>query len=214
MVPSDVDVRGGAARSPLVRTLLINAAAPFAAYEVLTSAGMSELPALAAGAVFPLAAIVVGVVRARRVDWIGAVSLLAIVLSLVGAVVLDSPRLLLLHGSLVTASVGLAFLASLAAPRPVAFVMSRQRFATEDARAAHDRRWAIPAVRRAFRVATGVWGGGLLAEAALRVALSYVVGPGALMLLSPVLAVAVFGALVLWSRGMRARVRALAPVHA
>jgi hypothetical protein len=177
--------------------ILLGAVAPFVTYQVATGLGASELSALAWGAVFPLAGIALGYARRRRFDVISAISLAAIAVGLGGALLLHSARFLLVKDSLVSATIGLAFLGSLLAARPLVFVIGR---AQSPGRAAvFDARWAEPAFRRELRLMTAVWGGVLLAEAATRVALSLVIPPGALLAISPLLAVVFLGSVGLWT---------------
>jgi hypothetical protein len=183
--------------------LLFNAVAPFATYEILTSRGVSELVALAVGALFPLAAIAVGAARTRRLDPFAAVTLAAIAVGLIGALVFASPRVLLVKDSVITATIGLVFLGSLAARRPLIFVLARQIAENTVARAALEQRWTLAQTRRRFRIITLVWGIALVGEAAIRVTLSFLVSPGVLLLLSPLLAVAVFGSIGLWTLRLR-----------
>jgi len=147
--------------------------------------------------VFPLAGIALGFARRRRFDVISATSLAAIVVGLGGALLLHSARFLLVKDSLVSATIGLAFLGSLLAARPLIFVIGRSR--SPERAAVFDARWADPAFRRALRVMTAVWGGVLLAEAATRVALSLVIAPGALLAVSPLLTLVFLGSVGLWT---------------
>ena len=176
--------------------ILLGAVAPFVSYQVATWLGASELAALSWGAVFPLAGIALGFAR-RRFDVISATSLAAIVVGLGGALLLHSARFLLVKDSLVSATIGLAFLGSLLAARPLIFVIGRSR--SPERAAVFDARWADPAFRRALRVMTAVWGGVLLAEAATRVALSLAIAPGALLAVSPLLTLVFLGAVGLWT---------------
>jgi hypothetical protein len=188
------------------RPLLINAVAPFATYAILTGQGVSGLAALAVGALFPLAAIAVSVVRTRRLDPFAAVALASITVGLIGALVFSDPRILLVKDSIITATIGLAFLGSLAAARPLIFVFARRLVGDP---ATLEQRWSVPEGRRRFRALTLVWGVALVAEAAVRVALSFVLTPGVFLVVSPVLAVAVFSSVMAWTfRGRRAGVRA------
>jgi uncharacterized membrane protein len=176
--------------------ILLGAVAPFVSYQVATWLGASELTALSWGAVFPLAGIALGFVR-RRFDVISATSLAAIVVGLGGALLLHSAQLLLVKDSLVSATIGLAFLGSLLAARPLIFVIARAQ--SPERAAVFDARWAEPAFRRALRTMSAVWGGVLLAEATTRVVLSLLIPPGALLLVSPLLAAAFLGPVGLWT---------------
>jgi hypothetical protein len=160
-------------RSP---EILLGAVAPFAAYQVATHFGASELAALTWGALFPLAGIAVGLARRHRLDVISAISLVSIAVGLAG---------------------GLAFLGSLLAARPLILVIARAQ--SPERAAVFDARWAEPGFRRALRGMTAVWGVVLLAEAATRVVLSLLIPAAALLLVSPLLAVAFLGPVGLWT---------------
>jgi len=177
--------------------ILLGAVAPFVTYQLATALGASELSALVWGAVFPLAGIALGFARRRRFDVISATSLAAIAVGLGGALLLHSARFLLVKDSLVSATIGLAFLGSLLAARPLIFVIGRAR--SPERAAVFDARWAEPAFRRELRLMTTVWGGALLAEAATRFGLSLLIPPGALLAVSPLLTVVFLGAVGLWT---------------
>jgi len=177
--------------------ILLGAVAPFATYQLATGLGASELSALAWGSVFPLAGIALGYARRRRFDAISATSLAAIAVGLLGALLLHSARFLLVKDSLVSATIGLVFLGSLLAARPLVFVIGRARY--PERAAVFDARWAEPAFRRELRLMTAVWGGALLAEAATRFGLSLLIPPGALLAVSPLLTVVFLGAVGLWT---------------
>ena len=77
---------------------------------------------------------------------------------------------------LITGAWGVWFLVSLAARRPAAFVFARplmegrRVFAAED----WDALWqSEPRFQRIWRISSVIWGGALLVDAALRVAMSY-----------------------------------------
>lgn len=111
--------------------------------------------------------------RTRRITWFGAVMLAVFGIGLVLAVVGGDPRFILLKDSFTTGGVGVVFLLSLLAARPLTFAALQS---WQPAKAAElDAIWdEAPAVRRTFRVSAAVWGLGLLLEAGLRVPLIYV----------------------------------------
>jgi len=185
--------------------ILLGVVAPFVVYQVATSLGVSDLAALAWGAVFPLAGIAVGLARTRRLDAISAISLASIVIGLGGGLLLHSAEFLLVKDSLVTATIGLAFLGSLLAARPLVFTIGRAQ-APERADV-FDRRWAEPAFRHALRRMTAVWGTALLAEATARIVLSLLIPHGVLLLVSPLIAAAFLGPVALWTVRRRAHLR-------
>jgi intracellular septation protein A len=185
--------------------ILLGVAGPFVVYEVATTLGASDLAALAWGAVFPLVGIAVGLARTRRLDVISAISLTSIIVGLGGGLVLHSAEFLLVKDSLVTATIGLAFLGSLLAARPLIFTIGRAQ-APERADV-FERRWAEPAFRHALRSMTAVWGTALLAEATARIVLSLVIPHGVLLLVSPLLAATFIGPVAIWTMRRRAHMR-------
>jgi hypothetical protein len=77
------------------------------------------------------------------------------------------------------------------------------------ARAGYERQWTSAGFRDSSRRMTAVWGLALIADASLRVALSFLISPATLMLISPLLTATVFGSLAAWSLHRRsARLRA------
>lgn len=190
-------------------TLLCGIVAPFAVYELL-SGRTSEVTALAVGAVFPAAATLWTLVRTRRPDPVALMTLAGIVVGLVGALVFASPLFLLLKESVVTGVIGLVFLGSLLVARPLTFAMGRTMMATTDAeRSSYDATWDVPGVPDGHRRTTLEWGAALVADAALRTVLAFVLTPGTLLAVSPLIAAAVIGpvALVTLRRRRRAAAR-------
>lgn len=125
-----------------------------------------------------------------------------------------SPKLLLIRESFVSALIGLAFLISLALPRPLLFYISRQ-FATggDPARiATFNQGWRLPTMRRGMRLMTLVWGVGTLGEFALRVVLVLTLTIPQVLAISGVLFPCIYGALLAWSftYGRRLRQRIMA----
>jgi hypothetical protein len=199
-------------RALLSGPILFGVVAPFAVYQVATTLGASDLAALAWGAVFPLIGIALGFARTHRLDAISAISLASIVVGLGGGLLLHSAEFLLVKDSLVTGTIGLAFLGSLLGERPLIFTIGRSQ---APGRAdAFDRRWSEPAFRQALRRMTAVWGVTLLVEATARVVLSLLVSPGVLLLVSPLLAAAVIGPVAIWTMRRRAHMRPAATATA
>jgi len=182
------------------RTLVLNIVAPLVTYQLATSHGATETQALLLAAVFPLASIAFGAVRTRALDPIGAISLVAIVLSGVATLFFSDPRILLAKDSLVTATIGLAFLASLLAPRPLIFILGRRFAATDPARSQRfDDLWQSPRARASLRLTTLVWGAGLLAEALIRAACALLLPAQVVLAISPLLSIGTIALLGLWT---------------
>jgi len=151
--------------------ILINAVAPYATYLVLRHFGVETVHALAAGAVFPVAGIILGFVRERRVQALGVIVLTATIASIAGALYFTSPFLALVKGSLLTGALGIAFAVSLFARRPLVFYLASMSADAEQRQEAETRWETEPVYRRLMRRITIVWAAALFVEAALRVVL-------------------------------------------
>lgn len=186
-------------------TLLLDVAAPVIAYQLLVRHGVGSTSALIYIAGFPLLGIAVAALRRRRLDPVALLAFVAIAVGLTAGVVLHDGRVLLVKDSIVTGVLGVAFLLSLPARRPMVFVLQRRLLSGEGAIERFDQTWADPRVRARSRRMTTLWGVTLIAEAAVRVALSFVVSPGTLVVISPLLATVTFGPLALWTLLRRPR---------
>jgi hypothetical protein len=158
-------------RMTLVRDIGVNAGLPYATYLVLSYQGVPTVQALAAGAVFPVGAIIWGFVRQRRVQALGVIVLVATVASILAALYFTSPFLALAKGSLFTGSLALLMLASLFARRPLVFHLASLGGDAED-RVHAEALWEKqPRYRGLMRRITWVWAIALLCEASLRLIL-------------------------------------------
>lgn len=202
-------IAGTVARVVLNPTLLLDVAAPVIAYQLLVRHGVASTPALMYAAVFPLVGIAVAAVSKRRLDPVALLAFVAIAVGLAAALVLHDGRILLVKDSIVTGALGLVFLLSLPARRPMVFVLQRRLLSRGGGTERFDRTWTDPRVRARSRRLTTLWGVVLIAEAAVRVALSFAVSPGTLLVISPLLAAVAFGPLALWTIWRRPRARHL-----
>ena len=190
-----VDIRS------LLPSLVINAAAPLVAYQLLTGNGVATATALTTSAIFPVIGVAWGFARSRRADIIGLVSLAFIVLGVGTSVISGDTRFILIKESLLTGLFGAVCLLSLLLPRPMMFYFGRQFSSAGDpARAAaFEGMWQYPGFRTINRNMTLVWGIGYLVEAAVRVALSFVLAIPVFLFVSPALALAVTIGLISWT---------------
>jgi hypothetical protein len=123
--------------------------------------------------------VIVQLVTRRRLDGVGGVVVVSVLATIVLSLITDSSRFLLARDGFITAMWGLWFLATLRARwarRPGAFALARPLMEGRRAfgSASWDQLWADePKFRRIWRVSTIVWGVGLLADAVLRVLMSY-----------------------------------------
>lgn len=181
----------------MLMDLIVSAALPYAAFLILSSHGVSTVTALAIGAVFPIASIVVAFARERRIQAIGILTLSATVVSVVTSLYFQSPYLALAKASLITGCIGLVFGLSLMAPRPLVFYL-----ASKDAqsREVNEARWqTIPGYRRVMRFITAVWCVGLLGEAGFRLVLIPLLPIEIFLPLSEVMWIGFFALLMAWS---------------
>lgn len=194
-------------------TLLFNVALPLFTYFLLTGAGWSAVTALLASGVWPAAETVVTLLVRRRIDEFGMIALIFIALGVIAGLGFNSARLVLVKESVVTGLFGVIVLGSLLAPRPLMFYFGR-KFATDgsaEAIAYWNGLWQYPSFRHNQRVISWVWGVAFLAEAGLRVALTYTLTTSEMAVVSSVMPLVVVAALVTWtvSYGRRARAAAL-----
>ncbi|HEY4441189.1 MAG TPA: VC0807 family protein [Candidatus Elarobacter sp.] len=199
----------------LYRSLAINVAIPLIVAQVLLHQGRPAVVALAIAAIFPFLDGVVSALR-RRIDLLGVMSLIALVLGIALSFATGSAVFAIAKESLFTGAFGLAFLVSLAFPHPLIFSFAKQWAPGEEAAAELDAVWERPAARRVFRTMTIVWGTALLVEAALRVVVAFTFTPAVAITVSPILGIATIGLLIVWTTSYvrRARARAAAAVAA
>jgi hypothetical protein len=151
-----------------LRALLLDVAAPLAAYYALRAAGVPDVVALALGAVPPAVSAVLTAVRERRVEPVALLVLAAVVLGLVATAITGDPRELLVRHAWLSLPFGLWLLASLRAARPFCFAATRMLLPHRAT--VMDELWTRDAAfRRAWRQITVVWGAAMLTDTALRV---------------------------------------------
>jgi len=177
----------------LLPTLLIDFVLPVGGYYLLRRFGVSEWIALAAGGAVSGLVLVLGMVRSRRVDGAAVVMLGLFAFGLATLFLTGDARFVIAKDSLISLVLGLAFLGSLFARKPLLLLFAAKTAVAERYRES-------PAVRRTVRFATLLWGVGLLVEAALRVLLVYTLPVDVMVVGSPVLSVLVIAVLVVGTR--------------
>lgn len=195
------DLRARSLLRNLAPSLLLSAVLPFLLYQYLTAHQVSTVNALSATVVFPIAGIALGWVRTQRLDIIGVISLIFIVLGLLTSLISGNPRFFLIKESAFTGLFGLAFLGSLLLPRPLMFHLSRQFYSGGDPnRAARfEERWHDTAFRFGQRLMTVVWGCALISEALIRIGLVFIMPIPIFLVVSPVMGVMVIVGLSIWT---------------
>jgi hypothetical protein len=157
--------------------LALNIGGPVALFYLLRSRGVSDFAALAAGAVVPALGAAFTLIVQRRADTIAIFMVVTISVALLTSVIAGNARFLLAKDGILTGSWGVWFLLSARGQQPAALVFARPLL--EDIKLFAGRSWDLlwetqPQFRRIWRVATVMWGTGLLADAAVRVVISYV----------------------------------------
>ena len=186
-------------RRAVVVNLVVNLVAPLALFYGLRAAGMDQWLALMLGAIPPTAHAVYGVVVRRRIDALALFTLSILGLSVASSFITGSPRLLLAKDGWMTAAAGTWILATLwRTPFLQQFLLSLTSGDT------HERfmvSWRdSPAYRHALRMATVMWGAGLLADAVVRVMLAYGLPVDQVPLISTLQYLVVYAALEIGTR--------------
>ncbi len=189
---------------------IFDVGAPLVIYSLLRSSGWSQVHALVLSGVAPAAGVVIGYVRHRRVDAVGVLVLLGIVVGTVVGLVTGNARLLLVEGSVPTGIFGIVCVASLWSSRPLMYRFALEFMGPGTAKGRDfESRWRYEGFRHAFRVITVVWGVAYLAEAVARVIIVETTSTGRAFAISKVMPYAVAGVIVIWMTfyGRRAKRR-------
>ncbi|MGI8826434.1 MAG: VC0807 family protein [Chloroflexota bacterium] len=154
----------------------LSLAASTAFYYLLHRAGVSNLVALVVGAVPPILGATYKLVTQRRIDGLAVLVVTTVVVSIVLSVMSFGPRFLLAKDGLITGVAGAWFVGSVRGRRPAAFLFARPLLEGRKIFAAGS--WDVvwdqePGFRRIWRVASVMWGAGLLGDAAIRVVMAY-----------------------------------------
>jgi hypothetical protein len=196
-----VNASGNPSRLPAVAQVVVfDVAGPLALYLWLRSQGWSTVTSLVVSGVLPAFGVILGIARKRRIDVVGAVVLLGIVVGTVLGLASGSARLLLLEGSVPTAIFGAVCLGSLRASRPLMYRFALE-FIGEDTPRGRDfaDNWRFAGFRHAFKVTTTVWGVAYLVEAAARVVVVESTSTGTALGISKVMPYVIAGVLSAWN---------------
>lgn len=189
----------------LLRGLAWDVGAPVVAYYMLHLLGASDWVALLASTL--VAALRIGwvAVRRRSLNLFATVMLIVFGLGLILSFVSGDPRFLLLKDSFVTGAVGLTFLATvLVGDRPLTLA-AQQSWSPAEADALAEEYRTDADVRRGYRFTSSVWGVGLLAEAAIRVPLVYLLPIDVMVGVSTAMLVVAIVGLSVWTVRWAAR---------
>jgi hypothetical protein len=204
--------------------LCVNVGLPYLVY-VGTQARIGEVHALLAASVPPILWSGIEFARKRRIDAISLLVLAGIFLSLLAFLGGGSARFLQLRENIVTGIIGLAFLISAAAGRPLIYQLAlaqTSRSGSAESNAEANRLKGLrdkPQFRRTMMVMTLVWGFGLILQTMVACVLVFQMSIARYLLVSPFVGYGIIGGLMLWTfwygnrakkRGMAARAAELA----
>lgn len=156
--------------------MTVDIALPIALYYVLRATGVSEHTALLAGSLLPGMSLASSLVRRRRPDGLDLFMTVMMLGSAAVSLLIHDARFLLAKDGWFMAAAGAWFLITARGDRPLAFAFSR--FILEGRigpnRESWDLLWErLPAFRKIWRVATVIYGAGLLLDAAVRIVMAY-----------------------------------------
>jgi uncharacterized membrane protein len=186
-------------RSRLIRDIGINAGLPYVTYLLLSHEGVPTVKALAAGAVFPVSAIIIGFIRERRVQTIGMIVLAATLASILAALYFTSPFLALAKGSVFSTVFALLLFGSLFARRPLVFHLAALSQDPEDKQQAETLWQTEPRYRRLMRHITAVWAGAFIVEGCLRLTLIPLLPIAVFLPISEAMSLACIGLMIAWT---------------
>ncbi|MFJ8472133.1 VC0807 family protein [Kitasatospora sp. NPDC094011] len=191
--------KGKAAALGWLISIAFNVVAPILIYNYLHDHGYSESTAILASGLGPVVDTAVYLAWHRRIDEFAVVSLVFVGLSLVVALIGPTdPRMLLAKDSFVSGLLGVLYLVSLAAPKPIMFYFGR-KFATDgtpEMVAWWNSMWQYEGFRRVQRNLTVVWGIAFVLEAVLRIVFVYTLSHGTVVTINNILPYVVIGGLV------------------
>ncbi len=171
---------------------------PVAGYYGLRLAGASAWTALLGATLAAGLRIVWVAARDRKLNPFATVMLIIFGLGLALVFVSGDPRFLLLKHSITSGAVGIAFLVSIVAGRPLTLAAA-QSWQPGEAQELEILYRTDPDVRHGFRVSAMVWGLGGLAEALIRVPLIYLLPIDVMVGLSTAMMLATNGGLIIWN---------------
>lgn len=204
---------GRGALSGWLLTIGMNVVLPTITYFILVNAaGLSSVPALLISGGWPIIEIIMTLVRQRHVDEFSLFVIIGIVVAVVTTLISNDARSVFFKDSVTTGLLGLVFLGSLLASRPLTFYFGR-RFATDGSKVQRDwwdGLWQYPQFRSVQRRLTVYWGIALVGEALIRAVLTEALGTAPMVVVNNTVPYIVIAGLITLSVmvGRRAQARA------
>lgn len=178
---------------------LVALGGPFLVYN-LAAGRTSTTVALLLSSIPPIVWSIIQLIRSRTFDLVSMLVITGIALSLIATLFGGDPRLLLVRESFIAGVLGLIFLGSLLAPRPLLFYLAKSTVSTQGtAPDLFSARWSTPGFRFTFYLMTVVWGIGLLTEATLKVVLAFSLPIEQFLVIGPLLSYGFYFGLLGWS---------------
>lgn len=202
--PTAADLKPPSLRTMIVGLLpsiFVNAVLVIIIYQLVKHyTSISDVGALFISAIPAMIATIVGLLRQRRIDVLGAFALITIAVSIVLTFVGGDARLFQIRESFLTALFGIVCLISLLFPRPIWFYIVRY-FTTGNnpqQEAAFDDAWHYSAFRAYIRNVTIVWGITYVAEFIIRLILVYNMPISQFLIVSPIIFYGITIAVIAW----------------
>ncbi|BBH67538.1 hypothetical protein ACTI_42230 [Actinoplanes sp. OR16] len=183
----------------MIRTMACDLGIPVVTYYALHAAGAGDGAALLAGTAAAGLRMAWVAVRSRSLSPFSLLMGAVFGVGLLFTLLTGDARWLLIKHSVMSAVIGLVFLVTAYRGRRPLTLLAQQSFVPGRARALGAAFEADERVRRGHRVASLVWGGGLLAEAVVRVVLVYLLPVSVMVGLSTALTVVTFALLIGWN---------------
>jgi hypothetical protein len=183
----------------MIRSLVADLGLPVITYYGLHAAGAGDTAALLAGTLAAGARLAWVAMRSRALSHFSMVMAAVFGVGLLFTLLTGDPRFLLIKHSVMSAVIGSMFLlTALRGDKPLTLSAQQSFMPGKAAELAAE--YADSAdVRRGHRMASVVWGGGLLAEAAVRAVLVYLLPVSVMVGLSMGLTVVTFALLIGWN---------------
>ncbi|MCH6160139.1 VC0807 family protein [Streptomyces marispadix] len=182
----------------LLRSLIPDIGLPLAGFYVPHLSGAGDRTALLTATALAALRVAWGMLRERTLNVFATVMLVAFGVGTVLTLVSGDTEFLLLKNSFTTGAIGLVFLATVPWGRPLTLAAA-ESFNPARAAEFQEQYRSNPRVRRGHRVCSGVWGSGLLLEAALRIPMVYTLPAAAVVALSEALMIAALAGLSTWN---------------
>jgi hypothetical protein len=163
----------------------------------LASPHMSTVNALLLAAAPPALMNIVDLVRQRRLNLIGSLALVGILIKLISAALVKDVRLVLVSDSLMLGVYGILVLGSLLLGKPLLLTLATSALAGMPSaeRQQMEQRWLAKG-RAKFTFLTALWGAGLLLVLLVNTILVYTLSVPQFLLISPIVQYGTIGSLI------------------